>query len=295
MPKLPYNFAPEVAEYALRQAQIKTSVCGSESITKALGGGLPEASLTLVVAKSGFGKSNYLVNSCRELAAIGKPSLFASVEMIDDVLIPRMAACFADIDIKTIERAKTSENPLYTEAFEKIMAVVEGYPVKTFYPQTIEEIYLQAKNDKKLHGVKHLIIDHFSEIQTEKSFRDDLTKQRYIVQYIEKLYKEEGMGVILACQFKKGMEKGGDFGDRDRDEIRGPSELVTKASNVIYIYETKDQWQSNEQYRSFPSVATKCTLKLLKARQGWEGYKEEILYDRRRFRFTAKPENATQI
>jgi replicative DNA helicase len=289
MPKIPYNFAPEVVEYAQRQAQIKTSVCGSESITKALGGGLPEASLTLVVAKSGFGKSNFLVNSCRELADIGKPSLFASVEMIDDVLIPRMAACFANVDIKTIEKAKASENPLYTEAFENIMAVVEGYPVKTFYPQTIEEIYLQAKNDKKLHGVKHLIIDHFSEIQTEKAFKDDLSKQRYIVTYIEKLYKEEGMGVIMACQFKKGIERGGDYGDRDRDEIRGPSELVTKASNVIYIYETKEQWQRNEPFRGHPDMASTCTFKLLKARQGWEGYQEEILYDRRRFRFFEKP------
>jgi len=291
MPKMPYNFKQEFLDYINSSEQKKTQVCDSEKLTKAMGGGFPESSLNLVVAKSGFGKSNFLISTARELAEQCKYNLTASVEMTMEKYIPRLTACISGINIETIERIKKAENPYLADKFEMIESMLDFYPIATFYPKTIEEIVVKAKMDKAIYGTKHLLIDHFSEIQTNKVFKssDDNGKQRYILQILEDLYKQEGFCIIMACQFKKGLEKNNDFGDRDRDEIKGISELVTKASNVLYLYQSQEQWQSNQQYQGH-DVSTRATIKLLKAREGWEDYKEEVYYDKKRFRFSAKQE-----
>jgi len=275
----------------------QSAIEGWRDFNRALGGGFSKSSLNVVCAKSGFGKTNYLVWLALQLLQSGEEIIFASVELTREKILERFLASILGVNYNSIKKIK-NDNP---EKIERLIESFErSYPIRFVFAETIEELYetvaevRMQKGENGKNKYDYLLLDHIHELETKKIFRFDLEKMRYIVALLEKMYKSSGMAVITAAQFVKGMEKGSDFGERTLDDIAGSSVIRNKCSNIIYLFETEEQQKHNGIMISNgkPNLC-QCSLKLLKARDGFGDWKTTMYYDRGKVLFTLQAYDQT--
>lgn len=284
MPTSSKNLSEIVSDYLTIADSPLAQIFGWNDYNKALGGGLRSGSLNVVVAKSGFGKSSYLVFNAMELAINHQHKvLFASIELTSEKIAERFLSNMLSLNYNTMGRIKCETPQMIADAIEIFK---NCYSIRACFPVYIEDLYEIASMEKHENGYDYLFIDHIHELDTKQQFKNENEKFRYIVNFLEKLYKEQGITIVAAAQFTKGNDKFADFGERDIDDIRGASELRNKCSNIIYLYETKDQFEGNVKLvKSGKTEDCTCQIKLLKARDGWGGWQTTLLYDKAKVKF----------
>jgi len=273
-----------IASYVTKDKAELLKIIGWEKFNEALGGGLSQGSLNLVCARSGFGKTNYLVDTAYNLAKQGRKILFVSAELSEDKIVERFIARAGDVDYNKVRKLAEKGSEAIGEAMNNLCA---NFDIRFFFGQKIEEIYIQASFEAEDKGYDIVIIDHIHELTTNEKVRDELAKTDIIVAKLEKLWKEQNIMIIAAAQFVKGKEKGEDFGSKDIDDIRSASQLRNKATNIIYLYETKEQADKNDGLiKIFKPQDCCANIKLLKARDGWTGFTTSVFYHKARCKFT---------
>src|SRR5574343_70339 len=281
----PQTLFEEYKAWMSAKTSEKLTFDGLDLLNKSIGDGFSEETLNLIVAESGFGKTNFMIFEMLQFAFFGAKTIFYSSELTREKLIPRIIASIAKIPVWQVEKWKNKgEQP---ELMEKIELILESLPLKIMYSQNIEEIYTHSLN-LSFEGYKYIFIDHFGELTTgSDSFRNDYDKELYFVRVLEQMYKQDGFTIFMACQFKKGGERGIEHGLRTQDDVRGASELVKKANTLLYLYETKKMKEQREMnfLNKISDAPSQCVLKLLKAREGHEGQKIKLDYFRSSMQF----------
>lgn len=270
----------------------KLTFDGLDLLNKSIGDGFSEETLNLIVAESGFGKTNFMIFQMLQFALFGAKTIFVSCELTRDKLIPRIVASIAKIPVWQIMKWK--EEGKYAETMQSVEKILETIPLRILFTQSIEEIYHDSLK-LRLENYKYLFIDHFSELTTSsKEIRNDYDKELFFIRVLEQMYKQDGFTIFMACQFKKGGERGVEHGLRNQDDVRGASELVKKANTLLYLYETKKMKEQREMnfINKISDAPSGCVLKLLKAREGHEGQKIKLDYFRSAMQFKL---SSTQI
>ncbi len=252
-------------------------------LNEALGGGFNQGSLSVVVARSGFGKTNYLVDLAHNFASQGLKVVFASCEMSANKMAERFLSRETGIAYNQIRNEMEKGNMKLGNAIGKIS---EKFDIDFLFSSKIEDIWLQAGSLPEEKGTNILIIDHIHEVTTEKE-GNNLSKFLHILTKLEELYEKTGMTVIIAAQFNSNSDKGNDNGRRNSDDIMGSSMLRNKASNIIHLYESDTQEEHNKkEFEKKTTENMQCTLRLMKARDGWGGWETTMRYDKACCKFT---------
>lgn len=258
------------------------------NLNNAMGGGFASSSLNVVVASSGFGKTNWLVDTANKIAK-DVPVVFFTCELTKEKLSDRFYASFLNCNFNMIQRLKT-DSAMIEEFSCAVKHYSESYKLKISEETFIEDIVAQAIYENHNGECEMIIIDHLGEVNTKKNFRDINEKFSYICDLLLELYRNQGITVLTATQFKKSMNPMDDFGKRGMDDILGASVLRSRASLIIYLYCEYAESQENSKLEQINHYnATTCHLKLLKAREGWNGYRTRLYYNKPQVQFKQIP------
>lgn len=252
-------------------------------LNEAIGGGFNAGSLSVVVARSGFGKTNFLVEVAHNFAKQGLKVAFVSCEMTPNKMAERLLSRDSGIPYNKIRNEMEAKNESIKKAIRNI---ANNFNIDFMFSQKIEDIWLEAGSLPEEKGTNILIIDHIHEITTDKA-GNNLAQFIHILDKLEDLYKGTGMTVIVAAQFNSNSDKGNDNGRRNSDDIMGSSMLRNKASNIIHLFESEDQEEYNKGLGS-NTKDMQCTLRLMKARDGWGGWETSVDYDKACCKFTIR-------
>jgi replicative DNA helicase len=270
--------SPEIERYELQDFSKLNEASGA----------FRAGTVSLIVAKSGYGKSSLCVDWSIRQAISLRPTLLVSAEMPIEVLMPRYHANLFGMTIREAEKIPEKFKAASDEQKEKMLNQYEtrtdSIPLKIVYQRNLEDILAQVIEAAQDHYVKHVFIDHFFEIETTMQFGSDREREIYIITEIQKVAEQYGICFVIATQFGKAGEKGLDFGKRELDDIRGASEIRNKVTTVFYLYETEEQNKSNKQFGPI-DVPALATIRLLKARNGREGAEIEVSYFKARSQF----------
>ena len=285
-----YEHSKQAIEWLKSKDQTRYEFKEMRGLNRATNGFRP-SSINLVVAKSGFGKTNFLIDLACKQSRNGLPTLFVSAEMTPDTIMPRFVSNLSGYNIERIIEQKNKYSGLEEtekqDLEKKLVLTIGNPPLKVIYESTIEPIIEEVIKASEEGYVKHVFIDHFFELDTTMvDFGDKTTeKEKYIIDQLLITAKNYDICFIIATQFRKGNTYGSDFGDKMLDDIQGASQIRNKATNVLHLYETKKQNEDNKKFQGF-DVPNKITLETLKARHGITGAKIELNYLKQQFKFT---------
>jgi len=251
----------------------------------ALGGGVDQGSLNLVVGESGLGKSSMLVSMALDLCLYGAgvPVLFFSVEMGRRKLIPRFVANLMNRSINWVEKARYSEDTEQLQVIHEAGLCMDSLPLEFAFQEpnstvnisNIDIIYEQSMVAKEARGVAYVFIDHALELTVSKSSGNELKDMKYISDIMFKMMNS-GITIFLAHQFKNVKEKKEIYGFRDKMDIYYAGYFVKRASNIFYLFRNEKQKEDYENLMMSNNpdkfdIPSKAMMKLLKARNGIEG------------------------
>lgn len=279
----PQGMKDVMLQYLSNEKKEKHKLEDSEDMNNALGGGFNQGSLSVVVARSGFGKTNYLIDTAYNLAKQGLKIVFASCELTAEKIAERFLARETGIAYNKIAGHFSNGDQKIGDA---IGYLAENFDIDFIFDQGIENIKLQAGALPEEKGTNILIIDHLHEITTSQNL-NTFQEFNFIIERLEELWKKTGMTIIAAAQFNKNKDRGVDNGGRGVDDIMGSSVLRNKASNILYLYESDGQEEHNKgEFKKKTTENMQCTLRLLKARDGWTGWETTMRYDKACCKFT---------
>lgn len=282
------HIGESLMDYMSKQPKDIIELMGLATVNNAIGGGFTAGSLNIVVASSGFGKTNFLVDVANKTAR-KTPVLFFTCELTKDKLLERFLASALNINFNQINRLRTDSS--HTNEFaDVIKSYSENYKIHISEETSIEKMVEEAIYQNHIGNCDMIIIDHLGEVNTDKQFKDVNEKFTYICDFLLKLYREHGITILTATQFKKCANPMDDFGKRGMDDILGGSVLRSRASLIMYLYCTYKENQDNillEQQKNYN--ATTCHLRILKAREGWNNWITKLYYNKPQVQFKLIP------
>lgn len=282
------HIGESLMHYMGKEPQNVIELIGMGTVNHAMGGGFTPGSLNIVVASSGFGKTNFLVDVANKTAK-KTPILFFSCELSKDKLLERFLASALNINFNKINKLRT-DSSLINEFASVVKDYSANYKIHLSEETYIEKMVEEAIYQNHLGNCSMIIIDHLGEVNTQKQFINPNEKFTYICDLLYKLYRENNITVLTAAQFKKCANPMDDYGKRGMDDIMGGSVLRSRASLIMYLYCTYKEFQDNilmeEKYHY---NSTTCHLKLLKAREGWNNWTTKMYYNKPQVQFKLIP------
>jgi replicative DNA helicase len=259
---------------------------GMPYFNKANSGGIVEGSLNVVVAKSGFGKTNYLVDLCNKLIDTTNQRnkrakiLFFTCELSKDKLVERFIASYLNLPFTSISKMK-QDPKMAKQLQDAIKNYCENYDIIISDKTDIEDIVSDSLYEQHNDNCNIVIIDHIMELTTQKKFKDTTDKFEYICDNLKTLYADNNLAIIVAAQFRKASKAIDDFGGRGMDDVFGGAMLRSRASLIIYLYCTEKEDKENRfAMHQQLNETTTCHLKFLKARDGVDGFTTKMFYNR---------------
>lgn len=127
-----------------------------------LGGEWPRQALTVIMGQSGGGKTGLTVQSILNMARMGLPSLFISLEMPKDRIISRMVANIAQVDGMKLRMGDiTDEEQVRVDAaLEEIQSLEEYIFIVDKPGLNVDEIIYQVRVHKETHGIESFFVDY---------------------------------------------------------------------------------------------------------------------------------------
>lgn len=192
-----------------------------------MGGEWQRKALTLVMGEAGGGKTALVCNSMVNMAKLGTPSLFISIEMPKDKLISRMVANVAEIDGLKLRKGDVDDSMVgkIDEAIEQILNM-PMYIVAN--PRcTIDQIAYEVKRHKEAYGIEVFFVDYLQIIQSDDDSEWKVLGK--ITQELRNLAVENDIaGVVLVQKNRSRMNTG-------LDSILGSSRIGQIADTVFEI------------------------------------------------------------
>jgi replicative DNA helicase len=242
------NFISDVT--MKRNGQYRFIDTGLGFLNHMLGGEWPRQALTVVLGQGGAGKTACVANSMLNMARIGIPSLFISLEMPKAKLVSRFVANMASVDGLRIRKGDLSD-----EEVSHIDAALEELNKLPIYiidrpSLNVEDILFYVKTYKEAHGIEAFFVDYL-QIVNRHEYEDNGSEGLGIIaQKIRNVAVEEEVAAVLLSQQNRSFD--------GLASILG-SGRVGHISDVVFEIKTEDS--QNDDRRT-------CQLDFHKNRDG---------------------------
>lgn len=134
-----------------------------EMLNKITNGGLTNKTLTVVVAGTGTGKTNFGTHAAASWLSLGKNVLYVTLEMSEERIVERIDANLLDIDIRELEKVSKDT---YDKKISKLKNNIFGKLIIKEFPTCSAHI----------GHLRHL----FNELYLKKNFKPDIVVIDYL-------------------------------------------------------------------------------------------------------------------
>jgi replicative DNA helicase len=185
-----------------KSGQYKFISTGIRFLDHMLGGEWPRQGLTIVMGESGAGKTALVTQSILNMARLGQPTVFISLEMPQHKLIGRLVAQIAQIDGNKLKRGdiNAEDQKRADSALEELQSlpiyIVENPEM------TVDDIIYTVKTHKETHGIQAFFVDYI-QIITQRNVKRDETGSEVLgdlAQKLRNLAVTEDMAAIVLSQ-----------------------------------------------------------------------------------------------
>lgn len=244
-----------------REGRYRFAQTGLSFLDHMLGGEWPRQGLAVVSAQSGGGKTAIVVNSILNMARLGLPSLFISLEMPKDRIIGRMVANISGVDGLELRKGNITdeEQARVDRALEEIQSLDKLIYIVDKPGMSVEDILYQVKVHKENYNIDAFFVDYIQIVDRPKGDHD-VEELGSVVQQLRNAAVELDIAAIALSQ--KNSNQG-------LESIWGSRRIVHIADTVLEIELDKDSTNDNQRM---------CQLNFLKNREGPTGTAHCLYY-----------------
>lgn len=235
--------------------------------------GLRPGQMIVLAARPGIGKTSLALNICQHVASTGNGVMLLSLEMTTNELLLRILASMTKISLKKIKDGYAPKNtmPMYEEAVEalnKLPIVIDDYA-----SPTISHIRSNVRRQKKLYGIKLVIIDYLQLIHTTNPKVPREQQVAEISRGIKAMAKELELPVIVLAQLNRASEQENRL--PKLSDLRESGAIEQDADVVMFI----DKCQPHRRTDESPLNIVPRTLLVAKNRSGGTA-NIQLMFDR---------------
>lgn len=214
---------------------------GFPTIDENVGGWLP-GQMLVVGARTGIGKSFFLVDAAINAAHAGAPVLFMSLEMMKDELMNRFVAANSNVRLSGLKHGSLTD-----EELEKVIAAKKDFeelPIEIDTTPNITIDHIRAKAQQMASsptGLGIIMIDYLQLITARRG--GDQNRERQVAEIsrgIKLLAMQLKVPILVAVQLNR-LHKGDEDPIPTVDDIRESNSIAQDASAVILIHRDTKQ------------------------------------------------------
>ena len=170
-------------------------------------GGFFGGELTIVAARPAVGKSAFGLNIAMSATDKGYKVCFVSCEMNDKGYGQRMLSREAWVNGETLRKAEMNADDW--DRLVTALSVIGRMPIEFMFAEqnpngmTLENITQSIRQKARRGEVDMLIVDYIGILQTERRFREDRDRVKFITSELKKLSQVANIPVIALCQVNR--------------------------------------------------------------------------------------------
>lgn len=202
--------------------------------------GMPEASLIILAARSGSGKTALCCNIILNAASVGKRVLFISLEQSKRELISRFASMQGKVDSSRLRQGRLDEREIWE--IQKAAKQVSEFPIQIIDTpgQTVVDIAAAARMAKARDGLDLIVVDY---LQFVKPLDLRISREQQVAtisREMKNLAKQLNVPVLVLCQMSREIEKRED--KRPKMSDLRESGAIEQDADMIWFINRPGAW-----------------------------------------------------
>lgn len=181
---------------------------GFPTLDEMLCGGFRPPEVIILGGATSMGKTSLAMNICVNVAKQGHGVGFFSMEMGNQQLMDRVMSDFTNIPVWVLRKRIAVTNQDMEKIAEASLAV-EKLPIKVNYTQNIciDDLYRQAREWKRLHGIKLLVVDYLQLISPSTVRRNGTRAEEIatVSGMLKALASELNIPILLLVQLNRAL------------------------------------------------------------------------------------------
>jgi replicative DNA helicase len=165
-----------------------------------LGGEWPRQALTVVMGQAGGGKTALVCQSILNMAKMGIPSLFVSLEMPKYRIISRFAANLAEVDGMRLRSGKLEEEEV--QRVDAAIKEIQSLPIYIIDKpgMTAEDITYEVTQHRELFGVQAFFVDYLQIVGRSLGKDNDSEELGHMAQMIRNIAVSTDIAAVALSQ-----------------------------------------------------------------------------------------------
>jgi replicative DNA helicase len=206
--------------------------------------GLAPGTLTLVAARPGRGKTVFVTDIARHVAANGHPVLFFSLEMSREGITTRLLAALSSVDHTVIRRGwiGNDNGEALTDAAERIGSM--PFEVNDRGGLSIQQMRALAAAHKE-HGGLALIVVDYAQLASDPKSERRIDEMAAVSRGLKEMAKELRVPVLSAVQ----LNRQGDSEKPRLSQIRECGQFEQDADTILFLW-----MQENQEQQATPEI-----------------------------------------
>jgi len=200
-------------------------------------GGLNAPDFIIVGARPGVGKSTFGLNLAVNVAKLGEPVLFFTMEMTAVQLTERMLSMESAVSHKRVKNRTVNgqEFQLIVEATQRI----EKLPITIDETQylTVNHIAARCRREKAIGGVSAVVVDYLGLIKDAGQFQTKALAVAEITRRLKTLAKEIDAPIVCLSQLnRESVKDAGGSREPKLSDLRDSGAIEQDADSVIFLH-----------------------------------------------------------
>ena len=219
-----------------QKGEIKALPTGLTNLDNLIGGFFG-GELTVVAARPAVGKSAFGLNVAFGTSKDGFQPYFVSCEMVDVGFGQRMVARQSWVHGEVLRKAKMTDND-----WEKInvgaLELDNNHKINFMFPDknpngmTIENVVRAVRHKAAKGEIDILIVDYIGILRSDKKFKEDRDRIKYITSELKKLSITANIPVVALCQVNRDAH--GSM--PNMSQLRDSGSVEQDADNIIFLH-----------------------------------------------------------
>jgi archaellum biogenesis ATPase FlaH len=262
------KFEDYLAQYLCTTQPPRRYPIGIDFLDQNSNGGMTDATMALIAARTKGGKSTILIDFAYRWARQGHKVLFLELEMTQQEIHNRFIGRHCGInywDIENINTVAQAEVQQKMQTLKPIMANIDvvAQPITTL---DLEDVKRIIKEREVIHGRFNMIVIDYAGVMDTTDKKEYWERSKQIAVGIRAITLLENRIIVIAAQANNKAEDGAiDVFDR----VQGSSEWGKKSTWMLFIERKKEQ----------VPVLDKNGNPTMKAKDGPDYIKQEVMVD----------------
>lgn len=199
-------------------------------------GGIMKGELMVVGGRPGMGKTTFMINLCTNMASIGKPVAYISLELSNFQVANRFISHSSKISLHELTKGFPTPKQLV-----EIKAAVDRFndlPLFVYdqYNSSVFEIIERIRYLKDHHKVELVMIDYLQMVTASRNkYRE--AELAFISREFKKLAKELNIAIVASSQLSRQVENRPGGSKRPQlSDLRESGAIEQDADKVLFLY-----------------------------------------------------------